>query len=81
MVALSTPLAGLKAQRFVHKFKDKEGKDVQRFSNKIGRYLIVTEIIVRKVHNENNKMEIILVFPECDNLEVIEKPKASKEKK
>lgn len=66
-------------QGFVHKFKDKQGKNMQRISNKAGRYLVLTEILLRKIPRESNKIEIILVMPDPTRIEVKELDEAPKE--
>lgn len=62
-------------QKIVHKFKDKPTKRQIVISNKAEPFMVVKEIVIRKVAGANNKMEVHLIMPQPEDVEVVMKKK------
>lgn len=55
-------------------FHLKEGT-IEKINNKSEPYMVVKEILFRKVAGQNNRIEVVLVLPDLDNIEVIDNTK------
>ena len=53
-------------------FKDKEGKDGIRVSNRSGKYMVVKSISVRKMPGANNRIMVKVLIPDPEKIEVKE---------
>lgn len=56
----------------VYKFKD-NGRNSATINNKAEKYMVVKEILLKKVYGVNNAIEIMLIVPDPESIDVIEK--------
>lgn len=56
------------------KFKDKAGRNMYEISNRAeGSLMVVRQILFKKVPNSSNKIEVILVMPNPEKVDVVQK--------
>lgn len=60
---------------FAFKFKDKANRQQQVISAKDGNMMVIKEIILRKVPNQNNLIEVVLIMPRPEFMTQKEEPR------